>query len=265
MSRSPRDRIIDGLHLAWISSVILFYWIKRWPSMAPGVFWPTPGPQFQPLGAVLIVGSALAVGVVLFRRAHRGVPLIFAVLAWGTFTVLGFHALAPEISYDALVYHLGLPRLWLAADRLLSTPHVIFSGTPLGMELLNTGMLALSGEVGAKLLHASFGVLSAVVLCRYFSLEAGLAGALVFLSSPMVALEHVRAANDLPASFLTLCAVVAFTRPPEQANLWHRAVLPGLIDGLAMGFKYTVWALPIAMAVAVFCRSSSWRKSLGEA
>src|SRR5258708_5041969 len=40
-------------------------------------------------------------------------------------------SLAPEIYYDSLVYHLGIPKLWLLHHRLIPTPSLIYSGIPL--------------------------------------------------------------------------------------------------------------------------------------
>ncbi|MBI5883211.1 MAG: hypothetical protein HZB91_08910, partial [Elusimicrobia bacterium] len=45
-------------------------------------------------------------------------------------------ALAPEIYYDSLNYHLALPNLYLLKGRIVATPHQIFSGLPFGGQML---------------------------------------------------------------------------------------------------------------------------------
>lgn len=87
----------------------------------------TPGPIGS--SAPWLVVSAVALG--------------FAALA----------ALAPEKEFDALWYHLNLPRLWLEAGRPVDLVEEYVSLYPLTWELLFGDGMVLGGVAGAKLLH----------------------------------------------------------------------------------------------------------------
>src|SRR5689334_785756 len=111
MTPFQRQRRAEGLLLGWAFLITGLYWWRRWPHLPSGDFWPVPGPGFSWGLAVLFVMAVLAAVVWVCRRKPARVALWLWPLLLLTLIVLGFHALAPEISYDALVYHLGLPRL----------------------------------------------------------------------------------------------------------------------------------------------------------
>src|SRR5206468_2462654 len=85
----------------------------------------------------------------------RADPILAAACVWAI--VLLVEAVAPEVQYDALSYHLGLPRAWIDAGRLIDVPEQIQSYYYLGAEMNFTLAMLLGGAVAAKLL--SFGYL----------------------------------------------------------------------------------------------------------
>ncbi|HVO32977.1 MAG TPA: glycosyltransferase family 39 protein, partial [Elusimicrobiota bacterium] len=176
-----------------------------------------------------------------------------------------FHALAPEISYDALVYHLALPRLWQLSGGFVRTPYLCFSGVPLNLELLYGWPLAWSDEIACKLLDFGLGVMlvaSLYALARRLSSgRAGLTAALLMTIPPMMALEFIRTAVDVGAAlFGLLCgyaAVVALEIDRRSQRWW---VVAGLLCGLAMGSKYTSWPLWPAGVVAIVAAGPTPRR-----
>jgi hypothetical protein len=118
-------------------------------------------------------------------------------------------ALAPEVQYDALWYHLQFPRLALEQGALVDDPLQYVALYPQTAELLYAVGLAWDGAVAAKLVHFLFGGLAALstyALARLFLTPAyaGLSVA-VFVAAPIVGWEATTAYNELAvASFVTL-------------------------------------------------------------
>ena len=61
--------------------------------------------------------------------------------------------MAPEKEWDALWYHLWLPKLWLEAGGPVDVVTEYVSLYPLTWELLYGAAMSLGGPVSAKLLH----------------------------------------------------------------------------------------------------------------
>jgi len=164
-------------------------------------------------------------------------------------------ALAPEIFYDSLVYHLAIPRLWSLHHRIFPTPMNFFSGIPFNMEVLFGYALAISGAPLAKLVHfmAGLGVLGAIYMLarRYSSSRAGLIGCLLFVAAPMTAMEFEKTAVELGSTFFGLMALWALLAseeyPPERRRRW--LVLAGFLAGWTMGTKYTAWIILPSLCV----------------
>ena len=77
-------------------------------------------------------------------------------------------ALAPPLKFDALVYHLALPRQYLLAGRMDYVPQIMFWGMPQTAEMLYTWAMSLGGEPAAVVtgwlvgLVALFGLLGLI-------------------------------------------------------------------------------------------------------
>jgi hypothetical protein len=73
-------------------------------------------------------------------------------------------SLSPPLAFDALVYHLALPRLYLQAGRIVYVPQIMFWGMPQTGEMLYTWGMGLAGEQTAALIGWGFGLLTLVGL-----------------------------------------------------------------------------------------------------
>jgi hypothetical protein len=134
-------------------------------------------------------------------------------------------ALAPEVEYDALWYHLELPRRWIQAGRPVDDVNEYVSLYPLTWELIFGAALTLGGDVGPKLVHWITLPLSALVaawLARRVDIAGGgtgnrsgevaaLAAALV-VTAPSVFWEATTAYIDLALAFHAAVAVYALVR-----------------------------------------------------
>ena len=219
--------------------------------------------RYMPMALTVIVGATLAAGA-LAALARRGRVTALAVRAtaavrwaprarpsranalWmlcaGLATGMALiAALAPEIEFDALWYHLTYPRMYLEQGRLVDMPHDYVSLYPMTWELLFGYGLALGGPVAAKLLHFAMLPLTAVLLhrlARRFVPGASpwLAVAL-FASVPTVMWEASTAYIDLALGFHLLLLLYALLRHAEgQQRQW--LLLAGLNLGLALASKH---------------------------
>lgn len=116
------------------------------------------------LGGIATLGHRALPGIIQARgalaRLRRNVGAGGAELPWMLITVAAVFlaalcALAPETEFDALWYHLELPRRWLAAGRPVDDLTEYISLYPLTWELLFGAALAFDGSVAARLVHWS--------------------------------------------------------------------------------------------------------------
>ena len=163
-------------------------------------------------------------------------------------------ALAPEIEYDALWYHLELPRRWLAAGRPVDDITEYIALYPLTWQLLYGGALALDGTQAAALLHWTTLVASAVVAASIGTRALGVTSpwltAAVFVTAPTVLWEATTAYIDLAVTLhlgMGACALWMSPREGDRRWVW----LAGIQLGLACASKHLA-LVPVAIAVALF-------------
>lgn len=168
--------------------------------------------------------------------------------------------------YDALSYHLQLPKEWAAGERLWPAEHNVYSYLPSYVESAFVHLGAMSFEPGAavqrmvggesawvhsaQLLHAAIGVVAALLVARLVSMLAersgvdprlgrwsGLAAGAVMIGTPWTVVVGTLAYNDLAVvAMLAASLLVAFdgkTRPTG------RAVAVGWMMGIACSAKPT--------------------------
>jgi hypothetical protein len=129
----------------------------------------------------LLLWGELLVGIIVFRKPviawlrlwHaarqllQDLTLLEGLLAACTFLILAMAlviSLSPPLAFDALVYHLALPRLYLQAGRIYYVPQIMFWGMPQTGEMLYTLGMGLAGEQTAALIGWGFGFLTLIGL-----------------------------------------------------------------------------------------------------
>ena len=149
-------------------------------------------------------------------------------------------AISPELSFDALWYHLTPAKLYVQYQQIFHLPGWLLSvsSLPRFTEMFYTAALVLGNEIWAKLIHFSFGILAALVLFnllkRYFSLRISLLGILTFYTMLVVGWLSTTAYVDLAWTFLTILALDYFLQWTEKKKdilLYQSAIISGL--GLA--------------------------------
>ncbi|MEK6543338.1 MAG: glycosyltransferase family 39 protein, partial [Elusimicrobiota bacterium] len=155
-----------------------------------------------------------------------------------------FMAFVPELFYDALVYHLGLPHLYITEGRYVDTPYVHFSKFPQLVHMLYTFALGLSGEHVAKLCHVLLLYISVALIYaigrRLRIPKAGVYASLLCASIPVIQMNTWTTAVDMAMSAFAigslLCAII--WHQSEQPD-WKALALSGILAGATFATKYT--------------------------
>jgi len=191
-------------------------------------------------------------------RSRRGALDLVpgAVLA----AVLGSNllvTLAPVVSWDAAVYHLALPRLYLEHGGFRPVEMSVYSHWPQGVELLFAAAMLVQDWVLAKLVHFGFGLLVAAALFVAARRAGGAArrsapwlAVALFLSNDVVAQELRVAYVDLAIAFFLLSGVVCMGRALDAPTRRHADAWL-LLAGLAGGGMAAVKVTGIAGAAVV--------------
>lgn len=195
--------------------------------------------------------------------------------------------------YDALSYHLQLPREWLASGRISPLPHNVYSFLPgyleaaflhlgaLSFPPADDGLIAGDGErlIACQLLHAALALLAAWVTGHAAGLAARhvgadeprahlaalLAGSLV-LATPWAVVTGSLAYNDMGVVAIFAGAVVVTLCRAQDASPVARGALLGLLVATACSVKLTAVLfvlVPVAVLASVTTpRCSWWRTSI---
>ncbi len=163
--------------------------------------------------------------------------------------------LTPAFGNDALSYHLGVPKLYLAGGGFAFIPGNLFSNYPLGGEMLFLIALVLNGDVLAKGIHFSMALLTLAAMwqfARQYLPESTprVLPLLLFLSIPSVWVTATMAYTDLflaADSFLAVYAYVNWSSRKQTAWL----ALCAVMTGLGAGSKYGGLFLPFLGCLAV--------------
>lgn len=167
-------------------------------------------------------------------------------------------ALAPPVMWDALVYHLTLPKLYIQTHSVNLQADFLFTGMPQLTEMLYAAAMLLRGSVdgiAAQTLGWAFGALLALGLAMCASEWVGnrfaaLAPAVLF-SSFTLALSLAWAYDELLPMLFSLALLIVL-RQWRLTLAWKWLVLGGVLAGLAMGCKYTAAIVPLAGAMVIF-------------
>jgi hypothetical protein len=175
-----------------------------------------------------------------------------AICLWGGLV----WALVPSIQFDTLVYHLGVPAIYVQQHGLVEVTEEFRSYWAHNGEMLYTLGLLLSGQPLPALLHLSCGLLTAGWLAlvgrRIGGARLGMMAAILFYSVPLVTLQSECAYVDL---FATLFASGALGSAAiwwiEQDNRW--LMVTGILAGFAAGTKLNAAYVLLPLALAILC------------
>lgn len=141
-------------------------------------------------------------------------PLFLLVLIQALVNFIG--VLGPELGFDALWYHLTLPKIFLDSHSLLHIPGglLYYSDMPKLTEMIYLLPLSVTSEIGAKIIHFSFGILILLAIYKlsrkFLNQKFSLLSSLIFYSSLVVGWQSTTAYIDLSRTFFELMAVWGF-------------------------------------------------------
>ena len=203
-----------------------------------------------------------------FNSERKGVYLLLLLLIFQVIVNL-IGALGPELAFDALWYHLTLPKLYLLHRSIYHIPGglLYYSDMPKLGEMLYTGVLSFGNEILAKLIHYFFGILISVALYRFsrkfFNRIISLLIVVIFYSNLVVDWESITAYIDLIRTFFEFLALWGLISWYEsQKSRWL------VVSGIMIGFAITTKLLAIGsffiLLVIFIIVSVSKRNSLKE-
>ena len=186
--------------------------------------------------------------------------------------------LSPEIFYDALVYHLAVPNYYVINHGITPMPYNFYSNLPFTHGMLYSAALLLKGEILAKFINYGAGVFTVGAVlamgARYFSLRAGLWGAVIFYTVGHAMFSSWSAGTEALLMFFSTLAIYAVLNQMgadqdglgaglnkavlNQADANQEAAgedrrwlwLAACFCGLAMGVKYTGFFTAVGVMLA---------------
>jgi hypothetical protein len=264
--KSPFTSVTEHLLFAAVSGVAVI----SYGSLLLAVFG-----IYRPVTVALLVGAALAAGVPsamkigrdmgsfpiyrgVSRRSATWFALIVVALGYGLVA-----ALAPEKEYDALWYHLYLPRVWLEAGHPVDLLEEFISLYPLTWELMFGAAMTLGGVVGAKLLHFAclplLGLIVWLAARRFFPRVSAAAAVAFVVTTPTVLWESSTAYVDLALAVHGAAACYALARYAEKGER-NWGAIAALQFGLAAATKHLGVVLTgVALLVFVLQATRGWR------
>lgn len=180
-------------------------------------------------------------------------PLLIGLYLAATLSLSFLLALAPPISFDALLYHLVGPKLYIQEHRIWAVDNFPLYFPSLVEMLFTFGML-LKGDIVAKLIHYLYGLLAGAAIFllakRYLSSKAGWWSLALVWSMPMVWVVMGWAYADLGLVLYELLAFFALLNwLGSKEGKW--LLLSGALSGFAMGVKYTAFVVPLSLAFII--------------
>lgn len=196
-----------------------------------------------------IIGLFLLITIIILLRKERLVSteiykeLIQSKISLVFFSIIILQAginligvFGPEIGFDALWYHLTLPKLYVQQQSISFIPGglLYYSAMPKLGEMLYIIGLSFGGEVFPKLIHYSFGVISTCLLYKvlrlYVKPQMAIIGCTIFYSNLVVGWESTSAYIDLIRTAFEIGAMYCFllwNKTNNKTWLWHTALLIG--------------------------------------
>ncbi len=187
------------------------------------------------------------------RRADRTEParsiaprdplaILLLAVAAVALAALWAQALRPIVAWDADVYHLTIPRLYLEHGGFRRIPFNVYSNWPLGVQLLYALAMVVKDYVLATALHFGFGVVLIAVVgmaaARATTPLWGTIAAASLLLHPVFLFEIRVAYVDVACAFFLFAAFLAVHRALDDAGEERRwLVLSGIACGVLAAAK----------------------------
>ncbi len=164
-------------------------------------------------------------------------------------------ALGPELGFDALWYHLTIPKIWLLNHKIsfIADGRYYYSVMPKLAEMGYLSALAMANETLAKLMHFSWGLLTLSVIYKtarkWLSQEYSLLAVIIFFANLVVGWQSTTAYVDLCRTFFEVLAFYCLVE--------NKIYKSGLALGLAIATKLlAIGTLPVFWLLLVLQKAS---------
>ncbi len=180
------------------------------------------------------------------------------ILIQGLVNLIG--VLGPELGFDALWYHLTLPKIYLLNHSIDYIPGGLFyySLMPRLTEMLYMAGFTFGNEAIAKLIHFSFGILSLIALYKlsrmFLSKKFSLLVLLLFYSNLVVGWMSITAYIDLARTFFEIMSLWGFFRWIEEGkSKWF--IVSAILLGLAISTKLLALGSLFIFSILILIRT----------
>jgi hypothetical protein len=205
---------------------------------------------FAALAAVAAAAALPCLGRPLAALRHPGTDGWLVWIPRAAVAGVLVAAFAPEVAWDAVVYHLRVPSLYLVSRKIVPLPAIFPSYFPFTGETLFLVARSLGGDPAARVLHALAWVAAAEgvarLAARVWSRDAAPWARAMFLTLPFGMVIASRAYVEFFLVLFLVGSLLALTGPRPR---WLAA---GWLAGAAFGTKYLGGAAAVVLlAVAV--------------
>jgi hypothetical protein len=156
------------------------------------------------------------------------------------------YASLPSSFYDSLVYHLGIPNLYLQYSGFVETPQFFFANTSIFYEI-SLIPAVFAGDMVPRLFHFLIGVIFLLAAADFavetFGIKKRHVLLLLLLSMPISIFLLSTVKNDLISAFFILLGV--------RSLLKKRFLLSAFFWGFSIGIKYFN-AIPLVIFLVIF-------------
>jgi len=179
--------------------------------------------------------------------------IVFVVIQLLLVIYMLYRGVLPDIGFDAIWYHLTLPKLYLMNGEIsfIGGDHLYYSAMPQLVEGLYVHGLAISGDIAAKLIHTFFtfwaGIFAfAWAIERTKKFTGGIIASLLFTSLAVVLWEASTAYIDTALAFYVSIGLYFYFEYIKSKSKYSLLVAASLFIGFGIATKYFVlflWAI----------------------
>jgi hypothetical protein len=204
-------------------------------------------------GVVILFYLVPVLLLLIILKRHRGavvesVQTFFkrSPLEYPAFFLPFIYASLPSSFYDSLVYHLGIPNLYLQHAGFAAMPQFLFANTSIFYEI-SLIPAVFAGDMVPRLFHFLIGVIFLLAAADFavetFGIKKRHVLLLLLLSMPMSFFLLSTVKNDLVSAFFILLGV--------RFLLKKQYLFSALFWGFSIGIKYFN-AIPLVIFLVVF-------------
>ena len=192
----------------------------------------------------ILKSKAINIGFTKTKLSKYSKLFLFLIFIQAAVNLIG--ALGPELSFDALWYHLTIPKFFLENHKIFHIPGnlLYYSDLPKNIDLIYLFALSFSNEILAKIIHFSFGLLSILALFKlsrkFLNQEFSLLSCLIFYSNLVVGWQSTTSYVDLGRTFFEIVAIYKFLLWIDRKKLKY-LIYSAIMVGFSLSVKISAF------------------------